>query len=287
MPDPVLTIARGGITIRAVRADYLNRISVVVWITTLTLAASVLLALPGQGTTFELGERALALPIGASAAFPVILALMAGLGTEAVVQAHSLAGQGRLRFTLRYWALPVAVTLIATVVLPAAPTISYRAAGLVGFALILSGVQAALFYSLDPQATGYRRARAILNLTAYATALLLFLLVPESWNSLARSIVLGSVTFLLAAELLRGTQSGPGMVVMYGAIVAVVIGEVAALLPYTGLSWLSSGLLLLLLFYVLVGVAWQGLLRRLNQRVVLEFVAIAVVGSVLILLFAA
>lgn len=268
-------------------ADYLNRISIAVWITTLTLAASVLVTLPGQGASFALGERTVALPIAASAAFPVILALMAGLSTEAVIQGHPSARQRRLRFTLRLWALPIAVTLIATVVLPLAPTISYGATGLLAFALVLGGVQAALFYSLDTQATGYRRARAILNLTAYATALLLFLLVPESWSSLARSIVLGSVTFLLATELLRGTQSGSGMVVMYGAIVAVVVGEVTTMLSYTGLGRLSSGLLLLLLFYVLVGVAWQGLLHRLTRRVVLEFVAIAVGGLVLILLFAA
>jgi hypothetical protein len=65
-----------------------------------------------------------------------------------------------------------------------------------------------------------------------------------------------------------------------------VIGEVAAILPYAGLGRLSSGLLLLLLFYLLVGLAWQGLLRRLNQRVVLEFVAVAVVGLALILILA-
>jgi hypothetical protein len=269
-----------------VGADYLNRISIAVWITTLTLAVSVLLTLPGQGASFELGERTLALPVAASAAFSVILALMAGLGTEAVIQAHPLARQGRLRFTWRYWALPVAITLIATFVLPLAQTTSYRAAGLVAFALVLGGVQAALFFSLDNQAAGYRRARAILNLTAYATALLLFLLVPESWSSLARSAVLGGVTFLLAAELLRGTQTGAGLVIMYSAIVAAVIGEVATILPFADLGRLSSGLLLLLLFYLLVGVAWQGLLRRLNQRIVLEFVAVAILGLALILILA-
>jgi hypothetical protein len=269
-----------------VRADYIDRISIAVWITTLTLAASIFLILPGEGASFELGERTLELPVAASAVFPVILALMAGLGTEAVVHAHPLARQGRLRFTWRYWALPIAITLIATVVLPVAQTASYRAAGLVAFALLFSGVQAALYFSLDSQAAGYRRARAVLNMTAYATALLLFLLIPQSWSSLARSVVLGSVTFLLAAELLRGTQIGAGMVVMYSAIVAVVISEVAAILPYAGLGRLSSGLLLLLLFYLLVGLAWQGLVRRLNQRVVLEFVAVAVVGLVLILILA-
>lgn len=268
------------------RADYLDRISIAVWITTLTLAASIFLTLPGQGASFELGERTLALPFAASAVFPVILALMAGLGTEAVIQAHPLARQGRLRFTWRYWALPIAMTLIATVVLPLAQTASYRAAGLLAFALVFSGVQAALFFSLDSQAAGYRRARAILNLTAYATALLLFLLIPQSWSSLARSTVLGGVTFLLAAELLRGTQIGAGMVVMYSAIVAAVIGEVAAILPFAGLGRLSSGLMLLLLFYLLVGLAWQGLSRRLNRRVVLEFVAVALVGLALIIILA-
>lgn len=268
------------------RSDYVDRIGIAVWVVTVTLAASAFVSLPGRGADVLLGGRTLALPVTASAAFPVLLALLAGAGTEAVVRAHPLAHTGRLRLTMRFWALPIALTLIAALVQPLATSILYWAVGVLGFALLLGAVMLALVYSLDPQGVGYRRARALLNLTCYAIALMLFLLIPPEWQPWARSLTLGGVTLLLALELLRGTQLGGRQVSLYAAVVALVVAEVSAALSLTGLSALSSGLLLLLLFYLLVGLAWQSLLRRLNRRVVLEFAAVGLAGLALVLLFA-
>jgi hypothetical protein len=268
-----------------VKSSYLDRISIAVWVVTITLAASAVLSLPDRGATVALGDVTFVFPFAVSSLFPVLLALLAGTGTEAVVRAHPLAGQGRLRLTIRFWALPVALTLIALVVQPLAPSVLYWAVGLLVFALTLAGVLVVLYFSLDVEATGYRRARAILNLVCYAIALLLFLLIPPAWSNLARSLVLGGVGSLLALELLRGTQFGGRLVGMYAAIVALVLVEVAAILPLTKVSALSGGLLLLLLFYLLVGLAWQSLLGRLNRRIALEFALVGAIGLILILLF--
>lgn len=268
------------------KSNYLDRISIAVWVVTLTLVASATLSLPGKDAVLMLGDLTFTLPIAASALFPFVLALLAGTGTEAVVRAHPLASRGELRLSIRYWALPVALTLIALVVQPQAPSILYWVIGILAFALGLAGVFVVLYYSLDVQGTGYRRARALLNLVCYVIALLLFLLVPSDWDSLLRSLALGGGALLLALELLRGTQLGGRRVGTYAAIVAVVITEVAVLLPFIGLSSLSSGLLMLLLFYLLVGLSWQSLLRRLSRRVVLEFALVGVAGLVLIFLFA-
>lgn len=264
----------------------MDRIGIAVWVVTVTLAASAFVSLPSRGAAILVGGRTLALPVAASTAFPVLLALLAGAGTEAVVRAHPLARTGRLRLTMRFWALPVALTLIAAVVQPLASSVLYWAVGVLGFALLLGTVMFALVYSLDPQGVGYRRARTLLNLTCYAIALALFLLIPPEWEAPARSLILGGVTLLLTLELLRGTQLGGQKVGLYASVVALVVTEVTAALSLTGLSTLSSGLLLLLLFYLLVGMAWQSLLRRLNRRVVLEFAAVGLAGLILVLLFA-
>ena len=50
------------------------------------------------------------------------------------------------------------------------------------------------------------------------------------------------------------------------------------------LPGLTGGLLLLLIFYLMVGIAQQGLLGRLTRRVVMEFVVFAVVALVLMAL---
>ena len=80
---------------------------------------------------------------------------------------------------------------------------------MLAFAGVLSVVLAALYFTLDADAPGYRRARAVLNLTCYAIALLLFLLIPSSWSEVGRSLTLGGVAALLALELLRGTEGRP------------------------------------------------------------------------------
>ncbi|MCS6844610.1 MAG: hypothetical protein NZ528_09890 [Caldilineales bacterium] len=268
------------------KSHFLDRISIAAWSVTMLLALSAVLALPPKGANLIVGNTTVTLPADLASLFPPLLALLSGLGTEAVLRAHPIAEAGGLRFSARYWALPVALTMIAAVLQPQAPSALYQALGLLAFALLLSGVLAALYYSLDAQGVGYRRARAWLNLTCYAVALLLFLLIPRSWGIAARSAVTGGVALLLALELLRGTQLGGQRVGLYAAIVAAVMAEVALVLPLLGRSELSNGLLLLLLFYLLVSFSWQTLLRRLNRLVAVELLVVGAVGLALILLFA-
>lgn len=266
------------------KSDYRDRISVAVWVVVLTLMVSAQVSLPGRGASLVFGERTLTLPFAAANVLPLLLALLAGFGAEAVVQSHPLARQERLHLTIRFWALPVAVVLIASILLPRAPTALYWAAMLLGVAAMLSTVLTALYFSLDPNATGYRRARAALNLVCYAVALALFLLIPATWGEVGRALTLGGVAMLLALELLRGTQARAPLVVLYAFIVGAVVAQVAWALLLTGASALSASLLLLLLFYLLVGLTWQALMHRMARRVVLEFALVGLAGLLLILL---
>lgn len=265
-------------------SDFRDRISVAVWGVAITLAASALVSLPGRGASLALGERTLTLPIAAASLLPVLLTLLAGSGAQAVVQAHPLSRQGRLRLPIRFWALPIAVTLIAAILLPRAPSVLYWAALLLGMAVLLSTVLVALYFSLDPEATGYRRARAALNLVCYAVALVLFLVIPSAWPEAGRAVVLGGIAMLLALELLRGTQARTPLVVLYAFIVGAVVAQVAFGLLLTGLSPISASLLLLVLFYLLVSLTWQTLLGRITRRILLEYTAVALAALLLILL---
>ena len=271
---------------RTMTSDFRDRISIAVWGVALTLVVSAVVTLPGRGANIAFASRSLALPIAASSLVPIFLALLSGSGAEAVIRAHPLAQKGELRWTVRFWALPIAVTLIAAVVLPRSPSILYWALAMLAFAGVLSGVLAALYFTLDDEAPGYRRARAVLNLTCYAIALLLFLLIPSSWSEVGRSLTLGGVAALLALELLRGTEGKPRSVALYALVVGVVVAQVTWALLLTGLSSLSTSLLLLLLFYLLVGLAWQTLLDRLSRRVAFEFAAVGLAGLIIILALA-
>jgi len=267
-------------------SEYQDRISIAVWAVTLTLAVGGYWRFSAEHIQLVVGENSLALPVSAGNLIPFLLALLAGTGTEAVIRAHPLVIRGKVRWTIRFWALPIALTLITAIMLPLAPSILYWTAGLLVFAGVLSGVLVALVYSLDDQAQGYRRARLVLNLTCYLTALLLFLLTPTSWSISLRSLALGGVTLLLALELLRGASAPSSQVVHYSLAVGAIVAEVAWVLPLTGGTALAGSLLLLLLFYILVGLAWQHLAGRLTRRVALEFGVVGLLGLTLILAFA-
>ncbi len=143
--------------------DFRDRISIAVWGVMMTMAAIALVSLPAQGDSVVLVGRTFQLPLSASTLAPLLVALLAGSGAEAVVRAHPLALRGELRLTVRFWALPVAVAMIGLVLLPRAPSEPYWAAGLLLGALLLAFVLAALYFSLDYESPGYRRARAFLN----------------------------------------------------------------------------------------------------------------------------
>lgn len=100
------------------------------------------------------------------------------------------------------------------------------------------------------------------------------------------ALILGGVAALLALELLRGSLGKTSEILMYAAVIGLVVAQVAWALLLTGLSVLSVGLLLLLLFYLLIGVAWQTMLDRLTRRVLLEFSLVGFVGVLLVLVLA-
>ncbi len=63
-----------------------------------------------------------------------------------------------------------------------------------------------------------------------------------------------------------------------------MLGEVTWALNYWVLPGLTGGLLLLLIFYLLIGIAQHGLQGRLTRRVMIEFAVFAVVALILIAL---
>ena len=73
---------------------------------------------------------------------------------------------------------------------------------------------------------------------------------------------------------------------IYGVVVGLLLGEMTWALNYWPLlPGLTGGLLLLLSFYLAVGIALQGLQGRLSRRVSLEFAVFAAVALVLIAIF--
>ena len=130
---------------------------------------------------------------------------------------------------------------------------------------------------------GYRRGRAVLNALAYGCALLLFVIVYQTrTRSLLSGTMVAATATLLTIELVRSSTPNSGTVISYGLAVGLVLGQVTWALNYWPIDELTGGLVLALIFYLMVGIAQQGLQGRLRRRVVIEYAGFALAALILI-----
>jgi len=266
--------------------DYRDRISIVTWLVVFGLGLSLLFSLPSANITF----RALGSPISIQLTKTLVaasfLAFLVATGTDSIIRIHPrfMAVRHTLLRTWPFWTLPMALVIIAVFVLPLAPSGLVRVLGL----LVSGGLIGLAFFSLyatvERGQPGFRRARFMLDALAYGSALLLFLFVYQTrTRSLLSGSLIAMTAVLLAVEILRSTTNQPLTVLTYGLIVGLVLGQVTWALNYwSSLSDLTGGLLLLLIFYLLVGITQQGLQNRLTPRVLFEFAIFALVALLLI-----
>jgi hypothetical protein len=292
--------------------DYRDRASVLIWVVLMGLAAQRFLALPERSFTTTILGSPITLNITDNTILGVLLAGLVASGTEAVLRAHPLSQRSRMRRGRSaaaghlwgagtragwinpvnrdhwvFWGLPIALTIVAILLLPLAPSVVYWVIGLIATGLALGFSLAGIYYTVDPFQPGYRRARLGLNALTYAAALLLFLVV---YSTRVRSIVSATevmlVSGLLALELLRGSGWPMLMIALYAAITGLLLGQVTWALNYWRLASLTGGLVLLVVFYDVVGLAQSALQGRISRRVIIEYGLITIAAMALIWKFA-
>lgn len=267
--------------------DYRDRISVVTWVLVFGFALSLLLRVP----TVEIGFRALGSPtqveLTATTLMALVLAVVASAGAEGLIRMHPKRQANRLGLTWAYWALPAAISIVTVVLLPGIPTRLLQVVVILIAAVLLMIAFYSLYATVEPGQPGFRRARFWLDALAYGVALLLFLFVYQArTRSLLSGTLIAFTASLLAVELLRNSTNETRHVLMYSAVVGLLLGEMTWALNYWPLlPGLTGGLLLLLSFYLAVGIALQGLQGRLTKRIMIEFGVFAVFAVVLIIVF--
>jgi hypothetical protein len=267
--------------------DYRDRASVLVWVTLIGLAAQQLLTLPARAFTTTVFGSPVTITLTTNTVLGLLLAGLVATGAEAVVRAHPRSLVGELRSHWVYWALPVALISVALLILPVAPSRLYWLVGLIITGILLGLSLTGLYYTIDPFAARYRRARLGLNALTYVAALLLFLVV---YRTRMRSIISATevmlVSSLLALELLRGSERPTRLIGLYAGIAGLVLGQATWALNYWRLDSLTGGLVLLLLFYNIVGLSQNALQGRIRRRVVVEYGLISIAALALMWEFA-
>jgi hypothetical protein len=265
---------------------YRERASIVATLVVLGLILAAFLQFPTWTYDLTVLGSPLTVTVSQTALMAALLVSITCAGTDSIVRSHPTARRIEARYSFVTWTLPGLTVLLATVLLPQAPTQLYRLIGFLVTGLILILVISAEYYTVDPTESPYLAARLSLNAWAYLLALVIFILI---YSAKARSLISATgvtlVSTLLALEFLRSAGRGFGRTALYAAIAGLCTGEIVWAMNYWRISGITGGLILLLGFYVFTGLANQQLQSRLSRRVLIEYAVVALVGLVILLRF--
>jgi len=265
-------------------SDYRSHLSVTLWATLMVLALSAVFTLPERIFSAQVLGSPLSAPLNADLIVALVAVTIVCAGLEAAIRTHPQ--KALLRHTYRYWALPGAIVLTSAVVLPVAPTNAIWFAVLTVTGLALAAVTLAEYHTIDPDDTHYRSARLTLNILAYVTAAVVFILIYTTRSrSLISATAIGLLSGLLALELLRESHGAFRQVILYSAIIALIMAQSTWVFNYWPFASARMGLVLLVQFYLLVGLAHQELLGKLTRRRGVEYLVLAAVAVALMVWF--
>jgi len=263
-----------------------QRLSVLVGLILLSLVLTQLVELPTRTFAVSVFGSPLGVDLSSQWLMAVLLAGLACTGTDALVRTHPNARQESLSHTFVYWVQPGLLGLASAQLLTQAPTQLLWAGGLAAIGLLFVVVITAEYTIVDPLAPAYPHARLLLNTVAYALAFMLFVLL---YQARARSLVTVTamliISFALAPDLLWNVEAAPSRKALLAGVVGLIMGECSWVINYWPFSAWSSGILLLLIFYVTVGIAHQHLQERLSHSVLAEFAVVIAAGVGILIIF--
>jgi hypothetical protein len=205
------------------------------------------------------------------------------VGTDHLMRAHPDLPDHHLTYLATFWALPGLLVILATQTLGLAPNTIAWAAGLVGVGILLWVTILAQYHQASPGSTHLRWPRLWQQLLGFGVALPLFVVIyfTRSRSALSATGIL-LVGGMVALALLRQKPETIKKTWLFAAIIALSLGQITWALNYWRVGALQAGLLLLVVLYVLIGLAQQQFLGTLSRRVLWEFGAVTLVALLVI-----
>ena len=263
-----------------------QRLSVFVGLILLNLVLAQFVKLPTRTFSFDVLGSELGFDLSAGWLMAILVAGLVCTGTDALVRTHPRAHELELRYTFVYWILPGLLGLAVARLLAQAPTQLVWAAGLVATGVLFVIVLIAEYTTVDSLAPSYPQARLFLNVVAYTLAFVVFNLVYQTrGRSLITATAMLVIAFALALDLLWGTRVEASRTTIMAAVVGLILGESSWAMNYWQISSWSGSIVLMLVFYVMTGLASQHLQGKLARRVLFEFFVVAVIGIAVLIFF--
>jgi hypothetical protein len=152
-------------------------------------------------------------------------------------------------------------------------------------ALLMGAVLYADHLSIDEDGPHYPAARFVLNIGTYLTGFAFYAVVYSFDVSLVpAALAVGLVSLLLSVEVLREAEADPVRALAFSAVVGLIVAEARWVLYFLPLESYLAGVFLLLVFYMVSGLVQHHLNDDLSPPVVAEFVAIALLGVLIVTL---
>jgi hypothetical protein len=220
---------------------------------------------------------------------PWMLLLVTALVTisaDGVLRTHPEGDfQGDPAGTAPFLFLPALFTLGAGLFMEDVLTGYWAVPGVVAGSALLGLIMYADHASVDTQDHLYPLARLVLNIGTYLTAFAFFSVAYTFDVSLVpAAIAVGLVTLLLSVEVLREAEADPVRALVYAGVVGLVVAEARWALYFLPLESYLAAVFLLIGFYMASGLVQHHLSDDLRGPVIMEFLAIAVIGVLIVAL---
>jgi hypothetical protein len=258
-----------------------DRLSILISLILFGLIISHVVELPTQTLSFVALGVPTTVYISGRWLVGAILVIMTGAGVDSIARSHPAASRTDRGYTLSFWGLPCALVMLSLVVLPISPHILFWLGSLALTGLLLAVIVGAQYSGIDNKGRYVALTRWGLDLAVYAGV---FVFSALTYGARVRSLLSATAVAILAvvmaAELLRPRAPETSMrrTWLYSAIVGLVLGEVAWALNHLSFSAVAAGIVFLLVFYVLAGLAKQHLAGTLARPVIAEFVLVSILG---------
>jgi hypothetical protein len=264
-----------------------DRLSVLTAVIILAYALTRVLDLPSRAIHTTLFGSDLGFDLNGRVLMLVLVAALISAGSDTLVRSHPRLGSQPGRSTVIHWILPGASALVLGAVLNRLPDGLLWWLGLALSALVLIAVLIAEYVVVDRDDPAWDVAALGLTALAYGLALVLFALLR---SVSARAVISASIAGLVAGGLalrLFVLKAVPaGRATLYAGIVGVVSAEAVWALGYWRIQASSAGLLAMVPFYLVVGLAQQHLAGQLTRRIWIEYAVIGGLGLAIALAYA-
>lgn len=220
-----------------------------------------------------------------SATIPAALGLGVVVGLVSQSGRRSWRGDQRPSLVwLRPAVLPAAIAFAAGWLLPDFDSDPARLGGALLAALLIAVVGVGQLRSGDDPDDEERWWGFLRGLLTYLVALAIFgLIYGMKERSLVSGPTIGLAAGLLAWSLLASPATQPRRLALYAALVGLLVGQTTWALNYWAVQPLIGGAFLMLLFYVLIGLAQGALEGTLDTRTVVEYALVGLLGFGLVL----